>query len=56
MNVLRERWSEWGMRVMHTSDGFPISERKKEKMKVNRLQTDVITPPMKQFRYEVGPA
>ena len=42
---------------MHTSDGFPIadSERRKEGIieKENRFHTDVISPPMKQLRYEL---
>ena len=49
---------------MHTSDGFPISERERERERreekiregiieeENRVHTDVIWSPMKQLRYE----
>ena len=45
------------MKVVYTSGVFPISERRElERMcrkEGNKLvQTDVITPPMKQFRCE----
>ena len=48
------------MRVIHTSDGFPIIEYR-ERMKEGIIEeekifhTDVISPPMKQFRYESDP-
>ena len=54
----RNEMIEEGKGMMYTCDRFPITERdreRKKERKKNRFQTDVISPPMKQFRNEIDP-